>query len=97
MIEVTDDGPTELAQTIGDKDVCLMRGHGITSCGPSIEAAGLAAIQVNELAVMNYRANLLGTPRPISDEDIASLPVGPGSGRIVGTAAWETYRRMVDG
>ena len=87
----------ELAQTIGDKDVCLMRGHGITSCGASVEAAGLTAIMVNELAVMNYRANLLGTPRPISGEDIDSFwSAGREASRTGSAAAWETYRRMVD-
>ncbi len=86
----------QLARTIGDKPVCLMRGHGITTVGATIEAAALNAIHLNELATMNYRASLLGDPKPISDEDQAAfralqLP-RPGS-RTGPTAAglWRYY------
>lgn len=60
----------ELADTLGDKRVCLMRGHGITAVGKSVEEATVRAIQLNEAAEMNYRANLLGIPLRISDEDM---------------------------
>ena len=89
----------ELAQAIGDKDVIMMRGHGITSVGNSVESAGLNAILINEVAEMNYRAYMLGEPRPISDEDLAvfSQTMGRAAGRAEsGGAAWETYHRMVD-
>ena len=84
---------------MGDKDVIMMRGHGITSVGRSVEGAGLNAILINELAEMNYKAALLGTPRAIPDEDLESFrkqmeSAGPGPGD--GGVAWETYRRMVD-
>ena len=87
----------ELADAIGDKDVIMMRGHGITSLGPDPEGAGLVAIMINEVAEMNYKAYLLGEPRPIADEEIelfraAGRPTTPAGGG----AAWETYRRMVD-
>ena len=59
----------ELVRAMGDARLCLMRGHGITTSGDSVEAASLAAIQLNELASLNYQAHLLGNPRPISDED----------------------------
>lgn len=59
----------ELAATLGKSPTCLMRGHGITAAGPTVEEASLYAIALNELAEMNYRALLIGTPRPISDAD----------------------------
>ena len=46
-----------------------MRGHGITTANRSVEEAALDAININELAVMNYEAHLLGDPEPISEED----------------------------
>ena len=58
-----------LASAIGEKNVCLMRGHGITTVGGTVEQAALNAIHINELAVMNYQAHLLGNPQPISEED----------------------------
>lgn len=59
------------AQTMGDKRDCLMRGHGITTAGASVEEAALTAIKLNELAEMHYRAHLLGDPREIDREDVA--------------------------
>ena len=59
----------ELAAAMGNSRVCLMRGHGITTAGRSIEEAALDAINLNTLATMNYRAQMLGNPQPISAED----------------------------
>ncbi len=87
----------ELADTIGDKDVVMMRGHGITSLGSDPEGAGLNAIMINEVAEMNYKAYLLGEPRPIAAEEIEIFKsAGRATGAAGGGAAWETYRRMVD-
>lgn len=61
----------DLVKAMDGKRVCLMRGHGITTVGASVEEATMNAIRLNEAAEMNYRAALLGSPRRISDEDIA--------------------------
>jgi ribulose-5-phosphate 4-epimerase/fuculose-1-phosphate aldolase len=63
----------DLADTIGEKKVCLMRGHGITAVGASVEEATITAWRLNDLAEINYRAALLGNPEPIPDEDIAAF------------------------
>jgi L-fuculose-phosphate aldolase len=55
---------------------CLMRGHGITTCGATVEEATITAIKLNELAEMNYRAQLLGNPQPIPDDEIAHITRG---------------------
>jgi ribulose-5-phosphate 4-epimerase/fuculose-1-phosphate aldolase len=59
----------DLVKTMAGNNLCLMRGHGITSASSSVEEASLGAIALNELAVMNYEARLLGEPRPIPAED----------------------------
>src|SRR5581483_4633473 len=72
----------DLAKAVGEKNVCLMRGHGITAVGASVEEATITAWRLNDLAEINYRARLLGTPEPISDEDIAAFrAVGAGRAR----------------
>jgi ribulose-5-phosphate 4-epimerase/fuculose-1-phosphate aldolase len=86
----------ELAGAIGDSDVIMMRGHGITTCGDTVEAAGMNAILINELAEMNYKALLIGTPRAIPDEDLAEFKERLGGRRAGAGAAWDTYRKMVD-
>jgi ribulose-5-phosphate 4-epimerase/fuculose-1-phosphate aldolase len=63
----------ELATAMGSARVCLMRGHGITTAGASIEEATLTAIQLNDLAELHYKADMLGGARPVEDEDIDDL------------------------
>jgi ribulose-5-phosphate 4-epimerase/fuculose-1-phosphate aldolase len=88
----------DLARAMGTSPVCMMRGHGITTAAASIEEAALYAIHLNELAVMNYQAHLLGDPRPISEADQAVFRAmkpgrdseqGPFAGRS--TALWNYY------
>jgi ribulose-5-phosphate 4-epimerase/fuculose-1-phosphate aldolase len=74
-----------LAQTIGQGRICMMVGHGITAVGPNVETATLTVIDFNDLAELNYRAALLGTPHPIPDEDLAEFG-GRGGGGGAGAA-----------
>ena len=60
----------DLAETVGSKNVCLMRGHGITAVGATVQEATITAWRLNDLAEINYRAALLGNPEPISEEDM---------------------------
>jgi ribulose-5-phosphate 4-epimerase/fuculose-1-phosphate aldolase len=88
----------EFAAAMGKKQGCLMRGHGITSAGGTVEEATLTAIKINELAEVNYRAALLGNPQPISQDDI-DLLVGRGGDlrRATHTASsWRYYCKLLD-
>ena len=89
----------ELARAMGKAKTCMMRGHGITTAGPSIEEASLYTIHLNELASINYQAHLLGDPAPISEADQATFREmgrrsGGGSGRAA--AAWRYYRALTE-
>ena len=87
----------EFTTAMGDKRACLMRGHGITSVGGGVEEASLTAIKLNELAEVNYRANLLGVPQPISEEDIAHI-MGSARGKrqsIHARSGWRYYCQLV--
>ena len=89
----------EFAQAMGEKPACLMRGHGITTAGASVEEATLTAIKLNELAEVNYRAALLGTPEPISLEDINVIVGKTGSSKSKAThsaSSWRYYCRLLD-
>jgi ribulose-5-phosphate 4-epimerase/fuculose-1-phosphate aldolase len=59
----------EFATFMGDRKAALMRGHGVSVVGSSVEDATVRALALNELVTMTYKAYLLGTPRPISAED----------------------------
>jgi 3,4-dihydroxyphthalate decarboxylase len=84
----------EFAATMRGR-ACLMRGHGITTTGTSIEDASLTAIGLNLLAEMNYRAYLLGDPQPIPDEEIA-LYKSPVKERRDSDALWRYYCKLVE-
>jgi ribulose-5-phosphate 4-epimerase/fuculose-1-phosphate aldolase len=90
----------DLVGAMGNSRVCLMRGHGITAAGPSIEEASLEAITLNNLATMNYRAQLLGNPQPIPAEDqavfreMAARAQGRSGGRAM--ALWRYYVALTD-
>jgi 3,4-dihydroxyphthalate decarboxylase len=89
----------EFANAMGKKQACLMRGHGITSAGPSVEDATLKAIKLNDAAVINYQASLLGTPQPIPQEDIEIL-VGKSRGGskdgVHANSNWRYYCKLLD-
>jgi ribulose-5-phosphate 4-epimerase/fuculose-1-phosphate aldolase len=88
----------EFALAMGDKSACLMRGHGITSAGASVEESTLTAIKLNEAAVINYQAALLGTPKPIPREEI-DLMVGKSRGvgsSVHANSNWRYYCKLLD-
>jgi len=62
-----------LAEAMGSARVCLMRAHGITSAGSSVEEATLNAIHLNDLAELHFKADQLGGARPIPEEDLRDL------------------------
>ena len=76
----------DLVGAMGNSHVCLMRGHGITTAGRSVEEAALEAITLNNLATMNYRAHLLGNPQPIpaEDQELFRAMAREGRGRAAG-------------
>ena len=82
----------EFAATMTGR-ACLMRGHGITTCGDSIEDASLTAIGLNILADMNYRAHMLGDPEPIPDEEI-EVYKKPQRKRKDADALWRYYCKL---
>jgi L-fuculose-phosphate aldolase len=89
----------EFAKAMGDKPACLMRGHGITSAGPGVADATLTAIKLNDAAAINYQAHLLGTPRPIPQEDIDILvgkSRGAGNQSVRANSNWRYYCKLLD-
>jgi ribulose-5-phosphate 4-epimerase/fuculose-1-phosphate aldolase len=50
----------DLVVALGDSDACLMRGHGITTVGRSVEEAVLNAIRLERLAFFTWQLTLTG-------------------------------------
>ena len=65
----------EMLDAMGDSLVCLLRGHGITVAGPSVEAATVAAVNLNELLTVTVELARLGVvPPDLSAADLNELP-----------------------
>jgi ribulose-5-phosphate 4-epimerase/fuculose-1-phosphate aldolase len=72
----------DLAKAMGGRTICLMKGHGITSIGPSVETATLQAVRLDGLADMILEIAHLGREAPsISKEDLAVFGYGDDSPR----------------
>lgn len=65
----------EMLDCMGDRPVCVLRGHGVTVTGDSLEQAVVRTLNLNILATATLAAAQTGHPAPdIPDEDIAELP-----------------------
>ena len=65
----------EMLDAMGTSSLCLLRGHGITVAGPSVEAATVAAVNLNALLVVTVELAKLGAAPPDVDAaDLIELP-----------------------
>jgi ribulose-5-phosphate 4-epimerase/fuculose-1-phosphate aldolase len=76
----TDELGDAMVDALGDRPVVILRGHGLVSAAggdpdTAVKTAVLQAIAVDTLARMTLAVRQAGgTPRAISDEDLAALP-----------------------
>lgn len=67
-------GTMELANAVmdamKDSDACLLANHGMVSCGKTMADAYLLASMVEEVAQMQWRAQCIGNPYVLSDEQV---------------------------
>lgn len=83
----------ELVAAMGDREVCLMRGHGITAVGPTVQAAVARALNLEQLARITLELARLGVaPATVTERDRAELPdLGPAFDDRLG---WLHHRRL---
>jgi ribulose-5-phosphate 4-epimerase/fuculose-1-phosphate aldolase len=93
----------EFANTMGVADCCIMRGHGITVVGRTVQEATVRTLQFVEMTRTLRRAYLLGDPRPISDADLEFLRTamsetnrsrGTGGGDASVQSNWRYYHSL---
>jgi ribulose-5-phosphate 4-epimerase/fuculose-1-phosphate aldolase len=66
---------TPMIKIMGEKHICLMKGHGITVTGKTVEEATVRALNFNTLARTTLEVAKTGRKAPdIAPEDIAELP-----------------------
>lgn len=93
------------ATFMGEHRACLMRGHGVTATGTSIEDAAVTTMALKELTDITYGAYLTGrVPLPLPDDELAEIARPPGPDRRFGSsggqagvlATWSIYRRLAE-
>ncbi len=63
----------EVVAAMGDRDVCILRGHGIVVAGATVEQATLRAIRLEQLARICWQLAQRGPLRDIPPEDLAEF------------------------
>jgi ribulose-5-phosphate 4-epimerase/fuculose-1-phosphate aldolase len=65
----------EMMAAMGNRPICVLRGHGVTVTGASVEQAVVRALNLNALATVTLEiARSGGHAEPIPPEDVAELP-----------------------
>jgi 3,4-dihydroxyphthalate decarboxylase len=64
----------ELAEALGDRPACVLRGHGIVATGTTVQQAVVRALNLDALAKITLAAGAHGVPPVLPDADIAELP-----------------------
>lgn len=65
----------ELAEAMGDANVCLMRGHGIAVLGRTVEQAVVRAVNLNVLLDVTVKLAGMGVqPHVLPERDLRELP-----------------------
>jgi ribulose-5-phosphate 4-epimerase/fuculose-1-phosphate aldolase len=81
-LTITNDQLAEdFLSVMGNRRACLLRGHGVTVAGASVEEATATSLTVHELSHVNYLAYSLGAPLPVPDLDKHRERWAAGSGR----------------
>jgi 3,4-dihydroxyphthalate decarboxylase len=84
-----------LIQTMGEKRICLMKGHGITVIGETVEEATIRALNFNVLAKATLQVAQTGRNAPdISPEDVEKLPDLGSTFNDIWT--WRAYVRKLE-
>jgi ribulose-5-phosphate 4-epimerase/fuculose-1-phosphate aldolase len=64
---IDDQMAEEFLKVMGSRRACLLRGHGMTVAGASVEEATATSLTVHELAHTNYLAYAIGGPLTVPD------------------------------
>jgi len=88
----TNEQGAELAKVLGDKPIVHLRNHGIAIAGTSVEEVVISCIWLEHQAKLTWWASMIGTPRGMSDGDLAAQAAD-----AFGFAArWKYYASLLD-
>jgi ribulose-5-phosphate 4-epimerase/fuculose-1-phosphate aldolase len=88
------DGPKgeALAESLGPRDVVLMRAHGSVACGPSLQTAVFRAVYTEVNARMQHWATALAAGEPLQGLDAEEGVLADEVNQGAGLRAWDLWR-----
>ena len=94
----------ELISFMGSRSVCLMRGHGVTVVGATVEDATVRAIQFEALCRITWQLAVAGkTPHQVPPPDVAEFGVTLARGQRISRlgeraadSIWRYWVKMLD-
>jgi HCOMODA/2-hydroxy-3-carboxy-muconic semialdehyde decarboxylase len=84
-----------LAETLGTKDVVLMRAHGSVACGPSLQTAVFRAVYTEVNARIQHWAAALAAGEPLAGLDEEEGVLADTVNQGAGVRAWDLWRAQV--
>jgi len=65
----------EMVEAMGDADVCLLKGHGVTVAGETVEQAAVRAVRLDTVLCVTVELARLGADPPeLTERDLAEMP-----------------------
>ena len=84
-----------LAETLGTKDVVLMRAHGSVACGPSLQTAVFRAVYTEVNARIQHWAAALAAGQPLAGLSEEEGELADTVNQGAGVRAWDLWRAQV--
>ena len=84
-----------LAETLGTRDVVLMRAHGSVACGPSLQTAVFRAVYTEVNARIQHWAAALAAGEPLQGLDAEEGELADVVNQGAGLRAWELWRAQI--
>jgi len=88
----TTEAGAAVAKVLGDKPIVHLRNHGITVAGTSVEEVVISCIWIEHQAKLTWWASMIGTPRGMSDDDLAAQAADA----FGFEARWKYYASLLD-
>jgi ribulose-5-phosphate 4-epimerase/fuculose-1-phosphate aldolase len=88
----------DMLACMGERDVCVLKGHGITVLGTSVEEATVKAIKLETLARVSWLASQGGrevATISAEDQDVFRSP-GHGGGKASALSVWQYYVSLLE-
>jgi len=84
-----------LAETMGQRDIVLMRAHGSVACGPTLQTAVFRAVYTEVNARVQHWTAALGRGAPMAALDEEEGRLADAVNQTAGLRAWDLWRTQV--